>query len=223
MNDIPPHADWCDYWCDQYDRECTCGMMTWENRIANYSRVTGYPRSLFVADDGRVVGTWILGNNYQVKSTYYGGYPNTYLQRVRGLFPDKFKTLHLFSGKVDQSLFPGDTVDINPDLAPTYLDDAQSLESVPLEKYDLILCDPPYSVEDCDHYQTSMIKRNKVLRALQRVTPGTHICWLDQVLPMWKKDFFSLEGVIGIVRSTNHRFRVLSIFRRLDSPAPTPT
>ena len=29
-------------------------------------------------------------------------------------FPDKQRPLHLFSGKVDQAAFPGDTVDINP-------------------------------------------------------------------------------------------------------------
>jgi hypothetical protein len=30
-------------------------------------------------------------------------------------------------GKVDLCVFPGDTVDINPDLKPTYADDAQKL------------------------------------------------------------------------------------------------
>jgi hypothetical protein len=189
--------------------------VNWSERLSNYEAKTGFPKSLFIADDGRVVGTWILGNNYQVKSEYYGGYPNTYLKRIKSLFPDRKKVLHLFSGRVDLIEFPGDTVDINPELNPTFLDDAQTLDSVPLENYDLILSDPPYSVEDADHYQTSMIKRNKVMRALQRVKPGTFIVWLDQVLPMWRKDYFALEAVIGVVRSTNHRFRVISIFKRL--------
>ncbi len=215
------HQD-CGFWFDQYYWECTCGAMTWEDRIANYTRETGFPRSLFVADDGRVVGTWILGNNYQVKSKYYGGYPNTYLKRVKALFPDKNKALHLFSGRVDLSIFPGDTVDLNPDMNPTYLDDAQNLENVPLEQYDIILSDPPYGVEDAEHYQTTMVKRNKVMRALQRVKPGTHIVWLDQTLPMWRKEFFSLVGAIGIMRSTNHRFRIASIIQRLES-TPSPT
>ena len=56
---------------------------------------------------------------------------------------------------------------------------------------------------------------NTVLRALQRCVPGTHIVWLDQVLPMYRKDAFAIEGVIGMVKSTNHRFRVVTIFRRL--------
>ena len=147
-----------------------------------------------------------MGNDYRVKSGYYGGYPAGYLKRIKALFPDKNKILHLFSGKVDQALLPGDTVDINKKTNPTYVDDAQRLEKVPLKRYNLILADPPYSVEDCEHYQTSMIKRNTVMKALSRVRSGTHIVWLDQVLPMYRKDTYKICAVIGMVKSTNHRF-----------------
>lgn len=188
--------------------------MTWEERIANYEKVTGFPKSLFVADDGRVVGTWILGNNYQVKSKYYGGYPNTYLRRVKALFPDDSRTLHLFSGRVDVEAFPGDTVDINADLSPTYVDDAQTMLNVPLENYQMVLCDPPYSDDDAEHYGTTMVKRNAVMRVLQRLPKGAYVVILDQVLWMWRKDYFDLQAVIGVVRSSNHRFRVVSVFKR---------
>jgi hypothetical protein len=197
--------------------------MRLQDRIDNYVRETRFPRSLFVSEDGRIVGTWIMGNDYRVRSEYYGGYPAGYLRRIQALFPDKRRVLHIFSGKVDVAALPGDTVDINPTLKPTYVDDAQSLQRVPIEEYDLILADPPYSVEDADRYQTTMVKRNTVLRALQRVTPGTHIVWLDQVLPMYRKDSFAIDAVIGMVKSTNHRFRVVTIFRRLESQvAPSP-
>ncbi len=188
--------------------------MQWQDRIDNYVKETKFPRSLFQAEDGRVVGTWIMGNDYRVKSTYYGGYPAGYLRRVMALFPDKQKTLHLFSGKVDLVAAPGDTADTNPALDPTYVDDAHHLTNVPLEKYDLVLADPPYSVEDCDHYGTSMVKRNTVLRALQKLPSGAHIVWLDQVLPMYRKDCFVLEATIGMWKSTNHRFRGITVFRR---------
>lgn len=185
-------------------------------RADAYHAALPFPQSLFIGGDGRLVGTWIMGNDYRVKSTYYGGYPAGYLRRVKALFPDKTSALHLFSGKVDAEAFPGKRVDINPDLSPDYVDDAQSLESVPLADFDLVLADPPYSIEDCDHYQTTMVKRNKVMSALGRgLSPGAHVVWLDQVLPMYRKDQFALEGVIGMVKSTNHRFRVVTIFRRL--------
>lgn len=190
--------------------------MEWEDRIANYTKVTRFPRSLFVAEDGRVVGTWIMGNDYRVKSEYYGGYPAGYLRRIRALFPEKQQVLHLFSGKVDLDAFPGDTVDINPELTPTYVDDAQRLECVPLGQYDLVLADPPYSADDAERYGTTMVKRNTVLAALRGLSPGAHIVWLDQVLPMYRKDTFAIEAVIGMVKSTNHRFRMVTIFRRRD-------
>lgn len=189
--------------------------LSWSERISHYVNTTKMPRNLFVGEDGRVVGTWIMGNDYRVKSTYYGGYPATYLKRVKALFPDKKNVLHVFSGKVDLETFPGDTVDINPDLKPTFLDDAQRMETVPLGKYDLVLADPPYSVEDCEHYGTSMVKRNAVMRALQRLPSGAHVVWLDQVLPMYRKDEFAVEATIGMWKSTNHRFRGITIFRKL--------
>lgn len=187
--------------------------LTWRNRISSYHTQTGFPESLFIGGDGRCVGMWIMGNDYRVKSEYYGGYPAGYLRRVKALFPDKKNVLHLFSGKVDRSVFDGKTVDLNSDLTPDFVDDAQTLEKVPLEQFDLILADPPYSIEDAERYQTSMVKRNKVMQALgARLSEGAHVVWLDQVLPMFRKDQFSIEAVIGMVKSTNHRFRVITVF-----------
>ena len=189
--------------------------MELEERINNYVKETKYPRSIFISEDNRIVGTWIMGNAYGVKSGYYGGYPHGYLKRIKALFPDKKSCLHVFSGKVDQSAWPGDTVDLNAEMQPTYLDDAQSLQNVPLENYDIIIADPPYSIEDAEHYQPTMVKRNKVMSALAKVKKGTHVVWLDQVLPMYRKDEWKIIGVIGMVKSTNHRFRVITIFEAL--------
>ena len=190
-------------------------VMPLAERVANYHRVTGFPESLFVGGDGRIVGTWIMGNDYRVKSQYYGGYPAGYLRRVRALFPDKDNALHLFSGRVDLTIFPGDTVDSNPELKPTFVDDAHTLHRVNLPDYDIVLADPPYSVEDAERYQTTMVKRNAVMRTLgEGLTVGTHVVWLDQVLPMYRKDQFKIEAVIGMVKSTNHRFRVVTVFKR---------
>jgi len=190
--------------------------MTWQERIESYHKVTGYPNALFVAGDGRVVGTWIMGNDYRVKSHYYGGYPAGYLRRIRALFPDKQQVLHLFSGCVDQTIMPGHTVDINPELKPDFVDDAQTLEGVPLELYDMVMADPAYSVEDSEHYGVPMVKRNKVMDVLaRRLSPGCHVVWLDQVLPMYRKSQLRLVAAIGMLKSTNHRFRMITIFERI--------
>jgi 16S rRNA G966 N2-methylase RsmD len=105
--------------------------------------------------------------------------------------------LHVFSGKVDLAALPGDTVDSNPALEPTYVADAHDLTAVPLAKYDLVLCDPPYSVEDADHYQTTMVKRNVVMRSLAAgLSAGARVVWLDQVLPMYRKDEWRIDALI---------------------------
>ncbi len=187
-------------------------------RIANYMKETKYPNGLHAGDDGRILGIWVMGNNYKVKSDYYGGYPAGYLRRIKALFPDKHNPLHLFSGKVELDILGGDTVDMDEELEPTFIDDAQTLVNVPIEEYDLILADPPYSVEDADHYKPTMVKRNKVMSSLgKRAVKGTHVVWLDQVLPMYRKDQWDMIGLIGMVKSTNHRFRVISIFEKCAS------
>lgn len=191
-------------------------VLSWQDRIDNYARETGFPRSLFIGEDDRVVGTWIMGNDYRVKSGYYGGYPAGYLRRVAALFPDRKRVLHVFSGKVDLAAMPGDTVDCNPAMEPTWHADAHDLHSVPLADYDLVLADPPYSIEDAERYQTTMVKRNVVMRSLASgMAKGARVVWLDQVLPMYRKDQWAIEAVIGMVKSTNHRFRVVTVFRHL--------
>lgn len=190
--------------------------MTLQERIESYIKITKFPRSIFLGEDNRIVGTWIMGNNYRVKNKYYGGYPAGYQRRIKALFPDKTKPLHLCSGKVDLSIFGGDTVDINPKLKPTYVDNAETLTTVPLKKYDVVLVDVPYSEEDAVHYGTVMLSRNKVLKTLGAgLSVGTHVVWLDQVLPMYRKSEFRIVAVIGIVKSTNHRFRVITIFEKI--------
>ena len=114
---------------------------------------------------------------------------------------------------------PGDTVDVNADMNPTWVADAHDLSAVPLGEYDLVLADPPYSVEDAERYQTTMVRRNVVMRSLAAgMCAGARVVWLDQVLPMYRKDEWAIEAVIGMVKSTNHRFRVTTVFRRLAAP-----
>ena len=104
-------------------------------------------------------------------------------------------------------------------MQPTFLcyaSDAAALAGVPIENYDLILADPPYSAEDAEHYSTALVARNKAVAALApRMQPGAHLAWLDQAQPMYRKDLLKPECVIGIIRSTNHRYRVLLIWRRI--------
>ena len=78
------------------------------------------------------------------------------------------------------------------------------------------MSDPPYSESDAARYGQCLVSRNKVVAALAAGLPsGAYVAWLDQVYPMFSKATLKSEAVIGIVGSTNHRFRVLTVFRRI--------
>lgn len=190
--------------------------LTLEKRAQNYSAVfPKWPRVM--VDRGWLYGMWIIGNNFRSRQGYYGEYPPTYLKRIRALFPDAQRVLHLFSGKVEKGLWPEEvTFDIREDLKPDVIGDAHRLaEYFPSESFDLILADPPYTAEDAEHYGTPMIKRNTVLQqCISVLRQGGFLVWLDQVLPMFRKKELKLAGTIGLVRSTNHRFRVVCIFQK---------
>lgn len=129
------------------------------------------------------------------------------------MFPDCKKILHLFSGSVQQD----DTFDISDKYNPSYVGDAYNLSKIVKQKYDLIYADPPYSKEDAKKYGTKMIKRYDVVReCVQVMDDGGFLVWLDQVYPMYRKKELKLVGVIGIIRSTNHRVRTAFIFRKVE-------
>jgi hypothetical protein len=182
-------------------------------------------------------GVWKIGQDYRNKSRFYGAYPHGYLDRVMAFFPDltpaspKSAVMHVFSG----SLPPGhyERVDVLQD-ADTQCDVLDLPNIVLNHRPFLIIADPPYSPTDAGKYGTPMVNRGKALRALaQVIQPGGWLVWLDTVWPMHSKDEWVSAGSIGLVtdweledaewmsaglislvRSTNHRVRLVSIFQR---------
>ena len=183
--------------------------MNLQERIDNYNKIfPNYPTSLFLSVN-QIIGIWVMGNNYTTKTSLYGAYPYGYLERIHALFPKTNKMLHLFSGSLPESP-EYDKVDYNTGI------DAETMADVlPNDFYSLILADPPYSIEDCDHYGCCMVKRNVVFKECYKIMEKDgYLIWLDQVLPNYKKIEFDIVARIGMVKSTNHRFRVITIFKR---------
>ncbi len=173
------------------------------------------------ADARWLDGVWVMGNNYK-GSGFYGSYPPGYLKRVMALFPDAKNVLHLFSGSLQPSELAKlsgkhTRIDINPALNPDILGSANELSKIITPgTYDLIIADPPYSKDDAKRYGTKMINRRVVLAEASKILPvGGQLVWLDTVLPMYRKSEWNLWGLIGMVRSTNHRFRLVSIFEKI--------
>jgi hypothetical protein len=184
--------------------------MNLQERIDNYNKIfPNYPTSLFLSVN-QIIGIWVMGNNYTTQTSLYGAYPYGYLKRIHALFPKTDKMLHLFSGSLPDS-DEYDKVDYN-----TGIDAHNMSEIIPNNYYSLILADPPYSIEDCDHYGCCMVKRNVVFNECYKVMEtGGYLIWLDQVLPNYKKLEFEIVARIGMVKSTNHRFRVITIFKKI--------
>ena len=187
--------------------------------LSRAKRIEGYTNAFPkfpspILENGRISGMWIMGNNYTT-SGYYGAYPHGYLARVMSMFPDAKRVLHVPSG----SLPPGNYVRIDsmPVCSPDILGDCHNLLAlVGDSRFDLIMVDPPYSCEDAEHYGTPMIRRNALLESCLSVLQlGGWIVWLDQAFPMFSKSICSLALTIGMVKSTNHRFRVVLGFEKL--------
>ncbi len=160
---------------------------------------------------------WFLsGGNV---SDFYGSYQIDYLKRIGCMFPDcvgKQEMVHLFSGSLPPS---DDYTRVGMDPTGQYKSDleidAHKLSSYLPFKPALIMADPPYSKEDSEHYQNSMVNRAVVMeQAALALRPGGYIVWMDQALPVFSNDLVYLVGAIGYIRSTGNRFRMVSIFRR---------
>lgn len=188
--------------------------LTPAERAKRYSQVfPGYPAVW--SDKEWLLGQWNMGNDYK-GSGYYGSYPPGYLKRIAVLFPNPGRVLHLFSG----SPLPGRyvrvdrRVDVTLAVTPDVQADATAL---PFRQatFDLILADPPYSGEDAVRYGTCMVNRRRVFtECVSVLAPGGHLVWLDMVHPMYRNADLRLWGEIGVTRSTNHRYRIVTLFER---------
>lgn len=162
-------------------------------------------------------GFWFLGGGNV--SDFYGSYSTEYIKRTQLLFPDikgKSEVLHLFSGSLPPS---PDYSRVGQDPTGQYQSDynidAHSLSSFLPIRPSLIYADPPYSVEDSEHYKCAMVNRPRIVEECGIVLkPGGFLIWLDQALPVFKNELLNLVGGIAYIRSTGNRFRLISIFQK---------
>lgn len=210
--------------------------MTNADRAESYSRAfPGWPAPR--TDDRWIDGVWVLGNDYRNKSPLYGAFPPGLLPRVFALFPDAATVLHLFSGSLTKEgvheawqkahpktmLLPMQTRMDNgtmPEAAaaePDVIGNAEDVGALP-HRYHLVVADPPYEPSDAARYGVKPPNKKRIVSEVAKVVaPGGHLVWLDTSLPMFRKAEWHWLGAIAIVRSTNHRVRLLSIFRRESS------
>jgi len=190
-------------------------MLTPKERADNFSRCFRQYSPL-VVHNNRLYGFWLIGRWYASNRQFYGSYPPSYLKRIRSLFPNCERILHLFSGSVQDVRLNEVTYDIKSGFSPTICDDVRNLlEHFKPGEFDLILADPPYEAKDFERYGVKPFNKGKVIKECSVITkPGGFLVWLDTILPPFSKRDWQLYGIIGLVQSTNHRTRAISIFQK---------
>jgi hypothetical protein len=187
--------------------------ITMKDRVKNYLR--DFPESHLCIINEHIEGLWIMGSSYSVgySKDWYGSYPFSYIERIMALFPD-LEPFHLFSGYVNEKL----TLDINSKSKAKIRADAQNL---PLRNgsIELFIADPPYDEKYAKEYGFSMISRNKVIEeCYHALKPLGFLVWLDLLYPqfVFKEDYkYELYGIIGLVISTLHRIRQITILQKV--------
>lgn len=162
--------------------------------------------------EGVLYGFWFLGGSRH--SSFYGSYHLNYLKRIESMFPDAQKIVHLFSGSLPPSK-RYTRVGMGEGEKPDIVGNAEQLASFLPFKPDLVYADPPYSTEDAEHYKTGMVNSGRVIKEVAVVLQrGGYLVWLDQALPVFSNEELRLVALIGYIRSTNNRFRCVSIFKK---------
>ena len=188
--------------------------MDWATRYNESIYGIKYPDSKFYGI-ARNQATWFLGQNYKNATAYYGAYPPMYWKRIQTFVRPDDKIVHLFSG----SLTPGEYIRVDMDSAmnPDVCCRTEEVGNhIAHNSIDIVFADPPYTQADSNiGYKGNFPNKKKTISAVYEILkPGGLLFWLDTCLPMFRKTEFELVGVITILISTNHRVRLVSVFRK---------
>jgi len=158
---------------------------------------------------------------------YYGAYLGGFPERARALLSATINepVLHVCGGMAKHYPYPAGfgpqdkTLDLDPATQPDYLQNA--CDPYPTG-FKAILADPPYSVEDCEHYRvgaTAYPSPNVILRrSLDALPIGGKVGMIHYALPGCPADAKFIAAV-GILCGFNNRIRVYSVFEKI-VPAP---
>lgn len=155
---------------------------------------------------------------------YYGSYPSGSLPRMRALLGVSINdpVLHVCSGMVPHHVYgaggfgPNDkTLDLDPELNPDFLQDCRK----PLPTgFKAILADPPYSIEDAEHYRPGSLVLptvGEILRnSLKSLEVGQRVGILHYIAPTCPKNAKFIAAV-AIFTGFNNRIRLYSVYEKI--------
>ena len=170
-----------------------------------------------------IADMWILARaKLKGSAKYYGAYLGGFPERARSLLGARIDepVLHVCGGLAHLYPYAGGfgpndkRLDIRESVQPDYLLDAR-LDAYP-KGFRAILADPPYSVEDADHYgtQDSYPSPTLILRnSLNALPIGGRVGIIHYALPKPPKDA-KFIACVGVICGFNNRVRVFSAFEK---------
>ena len=174
--------------------------------------------------------TKMAWNLHRNSKSYTGAYPEGFLRNLNNLIGLKNKkVLHLFGG-ITKSSIDNYTNDIKPEIQATFHFDARKQFPIENDVYDVVLCDPPYDLEENyihlsdkkkrlhygkNLYNTEFVPLYSFIKETIRVCkPEGFICILHFLV---YKQFPGIKrfALIPIISGHNLRIRILNIFQKL--------
>lgn len=159
---------------------------------------------------------WCLGPG----SGYPGAFPKGLVKRVLRRYNSSPK-LMLFSGSFHD--LGWETVDVNPDVRPTYAFNAEELPALWTDQCGIVFADPPYSeMEAQELYGLPYFNIVKLVNEMARVTrPGGYMILLHRLIPTIHPDFnehfkrMKIQAVIGVYTITGiSNIRALTVWKK---------
>ena len=154
---------------------------------------------------------------------YYGAYLGGFPERARALLGVTINqpVLHVCGGMARHYPYRGGfgpndkTLDLNPETQPDFVQDAR--DPLPVEGFDAILMDPPYSEQDAEHYPCGSDVYPKpialVKNALDALMSGQRVGIIHYVSPKPPPNT-RFVAAIGIICGFNNRIRIFSVFEK---------
>jgi len=144
-----------------------------------------------------------------------GGYPKGFLEwafEIMGV-TDPSLVLHLCSG----SIISGITIDIRPEMNPTYVCDCRHTP-FPDESFDFILADPPYAENYAQNlYNTKEVfpKPGEILKEASRLLKiGGQIGLLHFIVPVTRRPM-KIKKVYGITTGNGNAIRAWTLLEKV--------
>lgn len=169
-----------------------------------------------------ICDTWFLARaKLKGGAKYYGAYLGGFPERARALLGVTIDdpVLHVCGGMAKLYPYAGGfgpndaTLDLDPATNPDFFQDAR--EKYPLD-FKAILCDPPYSEIDAEHYlpgAANYPKPNDIIkRANESLQVGQRVGIIHYVLP--QPGDMRFVAAVGVMCGFNNRIRVYSVFEK---------